>query len=384
MSGPAHELDRALGRVAAVDLDRAHLDRLDVLRCGDRDRGDGSATIHATEGTVIDADDPDMRFHERPTQRYDPVRGRCRRMSSDVLPVRCPHCGTTFGVLPGSGPATQWIPCPQCRTPVPVVLPRDHPPLFSWEIYPGLYPRYIPPRPPRVRRRPATIYVLLASLVICAGLVGAFGYTAVLAQQPSTYTVSGTVIAPNGLPLAGAQVELTTEADQSSSVTTGLAGTFSFANVPIGGILVNTTKAGYAYTAVYLFLSTVYVSGGSSTGISLTLNPAPANNTTIYVTPFPTLESFVADLGAAAGLLALVAIVDGFAILRTRRSSRPIFGVAAGLGSLLAPLPIALLSIEVAAPIPSLMTIPVAVLGGFAAGIGLVEMALAGQPSEAA
>ncbi|MFZ0699241.1 MAG: carboxypeptidase-like regulatory domain-containing protein [Thermoplasmata archaeon] len=265
---------------------------------------------------------------------------------------------------------------------MPIVLPRDRPPLFSWEIYPGLYPIYIPPRPPRLHRRPATIYALFASLVICAGLVGAFGYVGVLAEQPATFTVSGTVVAPNGSPLAGAEVELTTEANQSSTFTTGLAGTFSFTNVPGGGILLNTTKTAYAYTAVYLFLSPVYVSGGSSTGLSLTLNPSPSNSTTIYVSPFPTLESLVAELWATAGLLALVAIVDAFAIVRTRRSSRPIFGVAAGFGSLLAPLPIALLSIEVAAPIPSLMTIPVAVLGGFAVGIGLVEMALAGQPSE--
>lgn len=303
-------------------------------------------------------------------------------MSSEVLSVRCPQCGTTFGVLPGSGLATQWIPCPQCRTAVPIVLPRDRAPLFSWEIYPGLYPNYIPPRAPRVRRRPATIYALLASLVICAGLVGAFAYEGVLAQQPASYTVSGTIVAPNGAPVVGAQVELTTEANQSSLVTTGPAGTFSFTNVPVGGLLLNATRTGYAYTAAYLFLSTVYVSGGSTTGISLTLNPAPANSTTLYATPFPTLESFVATLWATAGILGLVAIVDGYAIVRTRRTDRPIFGIAAGFGSLLAPLPIALLSVEVAVPIPSLITVPVAVLGGFAVALGLVELTVTGQASE--
>lgn len=304
--------------------------------------------------------------------------------SPAALSVRCPSCGTIFGVVPAPSPPTQWIPCPQCRATVPVVLPRDPPPLFSWEIYPGLYPLYIPPRPPRFRRRRATIYVLVAALVICATLVGAFGYLGALAQRPATYTVSGTVAGPNGTPISGAQVELTTEANRSSSVTTGLDGTFSFVNIPVGGVLLNVTKSGYAYTSLLIFVSTVYVSGGSSTGIALTLNPAPANATVEYGAPFTTLEAFVTDLWATAGLLALVVIVGGIAIDRTRRSARPIYGVAAGFAALLTPLPIALLGIEIAAPIPSLLTVPVAVLGGFVIGIGAIEMALGGDPAERA
>lgn len=265
---------------------------------------------------------------------------------------------------------------------MPIVLPRDPPPLFSWEIYPGLYPLYIPPRPPRVRRRRATIYVLVASLVICAALVGTFGYIGVLAQRPATFTVTGTVVTPGGLPVVGANVALTTEANQTSNVVTGPAGTFSFSNVPVGGALLNTTRAGYAYTAMVLFLSTVYVSGGSSTGIVVILNPSPSNSTVVFLSPFSTLEAFVADVWATAGLLGLVVIVDAFAIERTRRSPRPLFGVAGGFASLLAPLPLALLSIEVAVPIPSLFTIPVAVLGGFAVGLGVVEMALGGDPAQ--
>ncbi len=226
------------------------------------------------------------------------------------------------------------------------------------------------------------MYVLMASLVACAALVGTFGYLGVAAQQPATFTVSGGVYDPSGLPVVGAHVNLTTEANQSTTVVTGPAGTFRFTNVPVGGVLLNATRTGYAYTAVLLFLSTIYVSGGSSTGIAITLNPGPSSNhTLVVVTPFVDLETFVTDLWSVAGLLALVAILDGVAIVWTLRSTRPLMGVAAGFGSLLAPLPIALLNVEVAVPIPSLVTVAVAVLGGFAVGIGVIEMVQSGAPS---
>jgi hypothetical protein len=229
----------------------------------------------------------------------------------------------------------------------------------------------------------------MVSLVACAALVGTFGYLGVAAQQPATYTVSGGVYDPAGSPVVDAQVVLTNEANQSTPVLTGSAGTFSFTGDPVGGVLLNATKPGYAFTAVLILLSTVYVSTGAATGIVITLNSASSSNGTIILTtpfadradPRGVLERFVTDLWSVAGLLLLVVIVDAVAILRTLRSTRPLMGVAAGFGSLLAPLPIALFNVEVAVPIPSLVTVAVAALGGFAVGIGLMEMVQSGAPT---
>ncbi|MGC2360173.1 MAG: hypothetical protein WA691_07740, partial [Thermoplasmata archaeon] len=70
-------------------------------------------------------------------------------MATSTVYLRCPACGGDLRVVLASEPATQWFPCPHCRTPVPAVVPRDPPPLYSWEVLPGLYPALPRPRVPR-------------------------------------------------------------------------------------------------------------------------------------------------------------------------------------------------------------------------------------------
>ncbi|MGC2788982.1 MAG: hypothetical protein WA547_02845, partial [Thermoplasmata archaeon] len=86
-------------------------------------------------------------------------------MATSTVYLRCPACGGDLRVVLASEPATQWFPCPHCRTPVPAVVPRDPPPLYSWEVLPGLYPALPRPRVPRWRARRAAAAALLVVAV---------------------------------------------------------------------------------------------------------------------------------------------------------------------------------------------------------------------------
>jgi len=129
-----------------------------------------------------------------------------------MVSMRCPTCGAELRAVLAPEPPTQWFPCPQCRNPVPFVVPRDLPPLYSWEVLPGLYPALPPPRRPKVRLRrmaQVALAIVVALAVVLAVVLSVLG---VEALSPATYDVSGTVMEQGFLrevPAVGATVVMT-------------------------------------------------------------------------------------------------------------------------------------------------------------------------------
>lgn len=247
---------------------------------------------------------------------------------------------------------------------MPVVVPRDPPPLYAWEVYPGLYPALSPPRIPRRRQRVGAVAVaLLVIAVIAAGCAGALVYDAWSAVQPASFGVDGVVeSATSGFaePIAGATVVMTDDANQSTTVVTGLNGLFEFSSVPPGGVTLNVSAPGYSGRSVSTFVSSVYE--GPTTGIIVQLTPGtPSNVTAESLADFPDLEQFIAALGGGAILLGIVALTAGVAAVISSRQDRPavaVIGGGAGVGS---PLVLAFLSLT---PLTPWLTVATGVLAG--------------------
>jgi hypothetical protein len=301
-------------------------------------------------------------------------------MSAASVSLRCPACGTDVRVVLAPEPPTQWFPCPHCRAPIPVVVPRDPPPLYSWEVLPGLYPALPRPRVPRWRARRAAAAALLVVAVVSAGLAAGLIYASWDASQPATFSVNGTIVhvsSGTNVPLAGAEVTLTNDANRSTSTTTGFDGTFSFGNVPTGGVALNVSATGYAPIIVYTFVSNIYST--QSTGLVIQLTPGGnANGSSVALTPFPDLEQFLASVGAGAALLAMVALVAGVAAIATVRHDRPALGVVGGAAGLLSPLTLAYLSLSAALPLVEEVTAIAAGAGAFALALRAMQMGQTG------
>lgn len=269
-------------------------------------------------------------------------------MGAPSVTVRCPTCGANLRVVLAPSPSTQWFPCPQCHTPVPVVVPRDPPPLYTWEVLPGLYPALPLPRRPRVRLRRMAEAALIGVAVVAVVLAGFLVLMGNEAPASASYVVSGTVLeqvrAGEAIPAFGATVVLSDEGPSEVVEHTSASGGFSFAGVPTGGISLNITQPGYAPVTVNTFASTVYNAG--TAGLSVTLTPGNASNaTSVALSPFPNLESFLASIGSGAALLGLVAVVGGCAAVVTARSNRPAVGVVGGAAGVVAPVALYLLAL---------------------------------------
>lgn len=302
-------------------------------------------------------------------------------MAGPTVSIRCPSCGQDIVVVLAPSPPTQWFPCPHCRTPVPVVVPRDPPPLYTWEVLPGLYPALPRPRRPRWRARRAAAGALLAVLVLALTFAGILAYYGVLAPTPGSYTVSGTVDREVGdgraSPAAGAEVLLTEEGGRQQIGYAGPDGQFVFSAVPTGGLTLNFSLAGYAPVEVASFVSPVYNAG--TEGIVVTLAPGGlGNGTTVALSAFPDLESFLASIGSAVALLGIVAAVAGVAAVGTLRYDRPALGVVGGGAGLLAPLGLYLLALGPVFPIVAAATAALAAFGAFALALRAIEMAQSG------
>ncbi|MGA8664928.1 MAG: carboxypeptidase-like regulatory domain-containing protein [Thermoplasmata archaeon] len=302
-------------------------------------------------------------------------------MVGPATTVRCPACGTPLRVLLAPAPPTQWFPCAQCHAPVPVVVPRDPPPLYSWEVMPGLYRALPAPRIPRWRVRRLAAGALVGTAILAAVLAALFGYYAVLAPAPGEFSVSGTVqLAPASggiLPGSGAQVVATVESGATFTTIVGSGGTFSLLGLPAGGVALTITDAGYSPITVGVFVSTLYSSGNS--GMIVQLTPGSAtNSSTVALTPYPNLEQFVAAIGGGVVILGFVALLTGYAAALTLRSDRPAVGVVAGGAGLFAPVALAFLSLGSAFPILLEGSGALAILGAFALSIRAVQMAQTG------
>jgi Carboxypeptidase regulatory-like domain len=283
-----------------------------------------------------------------------------------------------------AAPPTQWFPCPHCRAPVPVVVPRDPPPLYTWEVLPGLYPALPPPRIPRRRGTSAVTIALLAIAVLAAAFAGVLVYDAWVAVQPASFGVTGTVESTSGgfpQPLVGATVVLTNDANHSSTEVTGIDGGFSFTSVPSGGVTLNVSDPGYASISVSTFVSSVYA--GPSQGIVIDLAPGtPANVTTVALAEFPDLEQFVAALGSGAILLAVVTVVAGAAAVVTSRADRPALAVIGGASGILSPFVVYYLSLSSVSLLVTAGTAVVAAAGTFVVTWRALQMAQTGPAAD--
>jgi len=304
-------------------------------------------------------------------------------MATTTVAIRCPACATDLRIAVAPSPPTQWFPCPHCGTPVPAVVPRDPPPLYSWEVLPGLYPPLAPLRVPRWRTRPA-VAIALVGVVVTAVLVGALLTVNVWnATSPARYSVAGTVLEEVGggrwAPALGATVVLTNDRGVSLSERVPANGTFLFLGVPSGGITVNATLPGYAPYEVDTFASPVYNAG--TTGIGLRLVPGgPENTTTEVLSTFPNMESFLSSVGGAVALLGLAAAVAGVAAVATLRRDRLSLGVVGGGAGVALPFALYLLGLAPAFP---LAIGGAAIAGGFGAFIVTIRAAELAQTGPA-
>jgi len=302
-------------------------------------------------------------------------------MVGPATTVRCPACGAPLRVLLAPAPPTQWFPCSQCHAPVPVVVPRDPPPLYSWEVMPGLYRALPAPRIPRWRVRRLAAGALVGTAILAAVLAGLFGYYAVIAPAPGSFNVSGTVqLAPGSgvvVPGAGAQVVATAESGATYTSVASTDGSFTLLGVPSGGVSVKITDPGYSPVTVGVFVSTLYSAG--NVGMVVQLTPGSAtNSSTVALTTFPDLEQFVAAIGGGVVILGFVAVLTGYSAALTLRADRPAVGVVAGGAGLFSPVALAFLSLG--SPFPLLLegSAALAVLGAFALSIRAMQMAQTG------
>jgi hypothetical protein len=305
-------------------------------------------------------------------------------MGATTLAIRCPACGQELRAVVTPSPPTQWFPCPHCRTPVPVVVPRDPPPLYSWEVLPNLYPPLPRPRIPSWQAKGVVAFALVGVVILAAVFGAALAYYGVAAAAPGNYPVNGDVdeAVPGGgvMPAAGATVTLTEDGGATMSVTTTPTGYFSFTGAPTGGIVVEVTLPGYAPVTVETFASSVYDAG--TTNMYIVLEPASTSNaTTVYLSPFSDLESLLASIGSGILLLGLIALVAGVAAMYTLRQNRPALGVIGGGAGLLAPFALYLLALSTPFPLLWAATAALAGLGGFALTVRAVELGQTG-PAE--
>lgn len=191
----------------------------------------------------------------------------------------------------------------------------------------------------------AALIAVTAIAVVLGGFLAVLGTEA---PAPGSYLVSGTVFevssAGTVVPAVGATVALTDESPGTVVTHTSFSGGFSFAAVPTGGISLNISAAGYAPVTLVTFASSVYDTG--TTGLTVTLAAGSSSNgTTVAMSPFPSLESFLASVGSGVVLLGLVALVGGIAAVVTGRSDRPAVGVVGGAAGVLAPAALYLLAL---------------------------------------
>ena len=306
-------------------------------------------------------------------------------MSAPAVSMRCPTCGADLRVVLAPEPPTQWFPCPHCRNPVPVVVPRDPPPLYSWEVLPGLYPALLPPRRPRVRVRRMAQVALVIVAALAVGLAAAFVALGWEALGPASYDVSGTVLEQTSsrqVAAVGATVILTVNGGPPTRTSTDFEGRFTFADVGSGGIALNVTAPGYAPVTVQTFASPVYRT--ATTGLTVVLVPGTSSNaTTVALTPFPDLETFVASIGSGAALLGIVALLGGWAAVVTARSNRPAVGVVGGASGLVAPVALFFLSLGGVFPDLLAVTTALAAAGAFATTTRCLEIYQVGPETPA-
>jgi len=258
--------------------------------------------------------------------------------------LRCPRCGQQLTAYTAYPAVTSYTRCPHCGTVLPFVGPRDPAPLYTWEVYPGLYPPTPVPTPPSARRRPAVLALLLAATLLLASLGGIYAWFGGAALEPGTLTVGGSVFP---LQAPGAWVLVQGENGFSANVSV-TDGEFMVSHVPYGGIVVTAGANGYQDIQLQLFFSPVYSSvTGSLQKLEFELAPYNGSSATVIdTTEFPDLESFVASVWSGTGLLWIGALFTGLGLVAARRDKIPLV-VVGGATAIVAPFAVPLLGIDV-------------------------------------
>lgn len=296
--------------------------------------------------------------------------------------ARCLRCGRPLAARLPATPGARWVTCAHCRAPVPVVPPTDPPPIFSWEVYPLVYPPLPTLRPPSGAPARLAAVALVAAVVVLAGVAVALAGSGAEALGAGTFRLSGTVqAAGGGGPIFNAQVTLASESGWIRSIYTGVSGTFAFSGIPAGGARLNVSAVDYAGASFALFFSPSYRATGAGTGgLVVTLAEGPPTNATVaFESPFTDLEGFVSSLWSAAALLLLGAIVAAAGAVAAARGRRPAVGVAGGVAAVLAPLGLDVLSITTAFPLAIVPAIAAIGLGVTAAVLETVPLWEAGR-----
>ncbi|MFZ1024467.1 MAG: carboxypeptidase-like regulatory domain-containing protein, partial [Thermoplasmata archaeon] len=221
--------------------------------------------------------------------------------------------------------------------------------------------------------------------LMLVGVAGGLLYEGAAAMTPAHFSVGGTVSESPQSSGVGtvASVVLYGENGFTERTATGPGGAFSFSDVPQGGVSLNVSAPGYSPVNVSLFFSTVYIAGGSATGISITLVPGSvANGTDEIVSPFSDMESFVASIWSGAFLLLLAAVLTSIGAIATFRTDRPPLGAAAGFATLAAPIGLILLGATIAFAWVGWLSTALAGVGAFVALVRLVPMIQAGHAAE--
>lgn len=298
-------------------------------------------------------------------------------MSPPSVSMRCPACGQPLRAVLAPAPSTQWFPCPSCHAPVPVVVPRDLPPLYSWEVVPGLYPPLAVPKRPRWRPAHIASLALVVAAALSVASAGILAYDGFVAAEPAQYAISGTVYEESGgvlRPASGASVVLSVNGNIVGSTTTGPFGTFSFPRVSAGGIQLNVTASGFAPTVVYTFASQAYST--QTGGLDITLEPGTTSNTSVTVlTPFDTLEALLATLGGAAVLLFGAGGAAAVAAVAIRRPEGGVPGVIGAGAAVAVPILLVLFAVAGAFPLATAVAGGAGAAGGFALVFASAEVA---------
>jgi hypothetical protein len=307
-------------------------------------------------------------------------------VSGVLVTIRCPRCARYLVAPAPTSPEPAWFSCPHCAQPVPVVAPRDPPPLFSWEVYPHLYPPASPPKVPGPGISRLLTALLLTATVLLAGLAGGLGWVGADSLAPGGFEVRGVVEHGYGggaaTPLAGVIVNMTSESTVGTTTTAG-DGSFSFLRVPAGGITLNFTDPGFAPVVLQLFASQLYSTAGVGSPVELVMSPGePGNVSDIALTPFGDLNGYLTSLWSASVLLALGAIVAAVGTIAAYRERRLPFAVAGAGAAVAAPIAPGLLSVMGAFPVVTWFAALVVAVGAVALGIGTVRLATAGRPPD--
>lgn len=302
-------------------------------------------------------------------------------MGSPTVTMRCPSCGKELRAFLAPSPPTQWFPCPSCHVPVPVVVPRDLPPLFSWEVVPGLYPHLRPVRPPRWRSTHVASIALAVAAALAAVSAGLLGYEGYLASEPTDFLVSGTVFENVGgvlVPANGALVNLSVNGNLVQEVRTPSDGVFSFRSVPSGGIELNVTLKNCGPSIVYTFASKSYST--QTQGLEITLEPGGLSNLSVTaLTPFGDLETLLAYVGGAAVLFGAAAMVAGAAAIVVRRPGGGVVGVVGAGGAVALPAILIFLYLGSAFPDVTVVAGVVGAAGAFALVLATADVASRGD-----